>query len=263
MMVTLSSGAIISGPSKMCVHFLSFGFSDLSEHTFLHHVTHEGDVMVDIGAGIGSYCLPMAMLGAKVHAFEPASHARQTLRDNVSANGLQERVIIYDVAVGSAPGRATITREYASGNRITEDDVPGVTETDSVEVTTLDEWAIGKDLENLRLIKIDAEGMDEQVILGAQHVLGCFQPTLIVEYLNGTHSLERLLRSSGYSSYTYDLRSHRLVPFHAPSGSGNIIACTAVQHQAINTRLASRSAPRLERPLVQWAPSASVGAHGE
>jgi len=238
----------------MCVKFLNFGYSELSEQTFIHHVTQEGDVMLDVGAYVGAYCLPMAVLGAEVHAFEPARYSRQILMDNVHANGLQEQITIYDMAVGSASSRAALTTGYASGNRIAED-VSGLTETDLVEVTTLDEWASGKNLENLFLIKIDAEGMDEQVILGAQHVLRSFQPALIVEYSNGTQSLERLLQARGYNSYTYDLRSHCLVHFHAPSGWGNIIACTAAQHQAIHARLASRSAPKLRRPLLQWAPS--------
>ena len=68
------------------------------------------DVVVDIGANIGSTSIVMARArGCRVLAIEPARANFELLRDNVELNELQERVMLVHAAV--MPSRGTVMVE--------------------------------------------------------------------------------------------------------------------------------------------------------
>lgn len=57
----------------------------------------KGHIVIDVGAAIGDTALYFYGLGAeKVYAFDPDKPRAQLLRENVSLNGLKDRIIVYE-----------------------------------------------------------------------------------------------------------------------------------------------------------------------
>ncbi len=66
---------------------------------------HKGDIVVDVGANIGSFSIYAALAGAsKVYAFEPSLEAFEALSKNVCANHLEGQVIPINKAVTGHSG---------------------------------------------------------------------------------------------------------------------------------------------------------------
>ena len=119
-----------------------------------------------MGANIGSYTvLASGVCRARTIAIEPDPNTMQSLRRNVEANGLNNAVVLEEVALGSEPGRVKFTIGKDTMNHV-------ATESDSntrvVEVRSLDAVLDGL---NPILIKMDVEGYETQVIAGASATL--------------------------------------------------------------------------------------------
>lgn len=78
-------------------------------------MTHNGvlsatrDVVVDVGANIGSTCIPLARAtGCRALAIEPVGQSFRRLTINVAQNGLAERIRVARAAVRRASGRVTM-----------------------------------------------------------------------------------------------------------------------------------------------------------
>ncbi len=124
-------------------------------------------VMVDIGAHIGTYSLPLRC--ARIIAFEPAPDTFSILERNTSNSksvfdlrkkGLAERS-------GSA---SVIQRNYHNAGAQTL--VPG----GDIDVVTLD-----SEVQQADFIKIDVEGMEEGVLLGGIELIERCKPTVQFE----------------------------------------------------------------------------------
>ena len=73
------------------------------------------DVVVDVGAHIGSTCIPIARAtGCRVLAIEPVAASFRRLTANVAQNGLAERIRLARAAVRRQSGRATMCLVPAS-----------------------------------------------------------------------------------------------------------------------------------------------------
>jgi FkbM family methyltransferase len=162
--------------------------------SFLASVLRPGDTVVDVGADIGYFSLLAArMVGptGRVFAFEPEPATYRRLRDHLVHNGLRE-VQSFNVALGSTPGDGHLvyaadddgseaTREVARqqpriGLRERGRRLP-------VEVVVLDHVLAGLPPgQGPRLIRIDVEGMEYEVLKGAlRTILGHGVPYIICE----------------------------------------------------------------------------------
>jgi len=174
-------------------------------------------VVLDVGAHAGQYAKLFARLarGGKVYAIEPQSYARRILSAAIRLNRLRN-VEILPLAVGSAPGTATLTIPIkASGSygfglaHLGPHRRAGSVETETVEVTTLDALVARLDLVRLDFIKADIEGWEQAMVEGGRSTLARFKPALLIE-LNEEHlnraggsvvALWRLLGALGYRAY--------------------------------------------------------------
>jgi FkbM family methyltransferase len=150
-----------------------------------------GGVFFDVGANVGFFTLIGARAvgrGGRVLAFEPNPAAREVLRNNLAANALVDRVSIFPWALGSEPGRATLTTKYVLTAHLTSDgDL-------AVEVRALDDL----DLPAPDLVKIDVEGEEESVIDGMRGILEREKPVLIVETHGEPTKVPGMLEAAGY-----------------------------------------------------------------
>jgi FkbM family methyltransferase len=178
----------------------SFGESDV-----FRQLVRPGDVVVDVGANIGAHTLQFAQLvgpTGEVHAFEPQRLVFQALCANMALNSITN-ARCYQLAVGRGPG--TILVPFLDPSTI--NNFGGVSLIDArvgdrTSVTALD--ALG--LKTCRLIKIDVEGMEREVILGAEETIRRTSPYLYVE--NDRQSKEDDLINT-ITGLGYDLYRHK------------------------------------------------------
>jgi FkbM family methyltransferase len=149
---------------------------------------------VDVGANMGHILAAMAEScpeGRHV-AFEPVPTLAQDLRRRFP------RVDVRAQGVADVPGRTSFTvvpgKPSRSGISATLDlTVDAAVQEIEIEVTTLDE-ALPTEF-HPTLIKVDVEGGELEVLLGARRVLGEHRPVLALEHQYGRRSdPERTLR---------------------------------------------------------------------
>jgi FkbM family methyltransferase len=153
-------------------------------------------VAIDVGAHVGLWSFNLAHWFETVEAFEPVPEHRECFVENVVGVGV---VVLRACALGAGPGMATIlTEKGSSGNSMI--DMKGKA---NVEVRTLDSFAF----ENVDLIKIDTEGFELFVLMGAEQTIKAWKPVIVVEQKRdhsakhfGVASLSavKLLESWGY-----------------------------------------------------------------
>jgi FkbM family methyltransferase len=161
-----------------------------------------GDTVVDAGANIGAHTVPFAQsVGATgaVHAFEPQRVVFQTLCANVALNSLTN-VYCRQAALGDSPGTICVPAlDYAKDNNFGGLGLGQYRTGEHVSVETLD----ALQLERCRLIKIDVEGMEVQVLRGARETIARCRPFLYVENDRQEHAREliALLLEQEYRLY--------------------------------------------------------------
>jgi len=63
-----------------------------------------GDLVVDIGAHIGSFTIQAAKMGARVFAYEPEPGNYELLKTNIALNGVEKLVSAYQLAIMTYTG---------------------------------------------------------------------------------------------------------------------------------------------------------------
>lgn len=128
----------------------------------------DGDVVVDCGANIGEFSRAAEKRGAVVHAFEPDAVEYLCLRENIGA-----RSTAYNFALWSHSGVVAFESTNETGDSRVIGPVPASNSVSVVQSLTLDEWSranIGvKD--RIRLLKLEAEGNEFEVLKGARQIL--------------------------------------------------------------------------------------------
>lgn len=130
-------------------------------------------VAVDIGAHVGLWSYWMVRDFETVHAFEPKPEHGECWARNVP---LRTGVHFHGIALGAAAQRVGLLTKniFSSGNTWVRDG-------SDVEMRTLD--SLG--LTDVDLMKIDCEGYEYDVLLGAQETIARCRPVLIVEQKTG------------------------------------------------------------------------------
>lgn len=136
-----------------------------------------GDVVVEAGANIGAHTVPLARLvgpAGRVIAFEPQRPLELVLSANVLINDL-DNVVVERAAVGAAPGTTAVPLVSLSA----EANFGGVSlgEGEPVPLVSIDSLA----LTSLRLLKVDVEGFEREVVEGAARTIRSQRPALYLE----------------------------------------------------------------------------------
>jgi FkbM family methyltransferase len=159
-------------------------YGEYSEHevNFLMQLVKPGAVIVEVGANIGSLTVPLAKAvaprGGFVFAYEPQRTSFQLLCANAMLNGLHN-IIAKHAAVGRQPGQVTYP-EIVEGSTGNFGGI-GVVETEFQTPFTAPMVRLDDERVVPNLLKIDVEGMELDVILGAEKLLTKGRPALYVE----------------------------------------------------------------------------------
>jgi len=137
----------------------------------LSDLVQPGMRVVDVGANMGYYTVKLAQrVGPQghVYAFEPNPDTLPYLRENIAINALHETVTIHECALGADSGTATLG--YAAGGHAQANLVGAGTQqtTHDVSIVRADDTLHGQAVD---VMKIDAEGFERDVLLGAQETI--------------------------------------------------------------------------------------------
>lgn len=192
-----------------------FGLHEFADMAVVLHLLRPGDLMLDIGANVGSYTILAAkVVGARVVAFEPARETLPKLRANVAANGVETLVTVEDCALGDRDGEIAFSIGLDTVNRV---GAPGQSEL--VKLKRLDAAAIGLDPV---MMKIDVEGYEPQLFAGADATLG--KPTLrVIETETVDPSILEQLACHGFERRYYDPFTRCLSKFGVGIDTNNML----------------------------------------
>lgn len=147
---------------------------------------HLGATVVDAGAHLGFHTLALARCvgqSGRVFAFEPAPTAGALLDRTLRRNRLPQ-VKRLALALSDREGTFTLrqTANSAMSHLITANPPPAEDHgAVQVQTTTLDQWASGRALRRLDLLKIDVEGSELALLRGGRQSLEQFRPTIVCE----------------------------------------------------------------------------------
>lgn len=155
----------------------------------LSHFIEKGDVIIDVGAFIGTHARAFSTLtteNGKVYAFEPNSSIYSYLEENASISP-PLNIETFPFALGITDARMNVIDSTDSNQGASYLDVADNIDCQAIaEVKQLDSLNLGQ----VDFIKIDVEGMEFAVLTGAQRTVNLYQPTIFLE----TNSLESSFR---------------------------------------------------------------------
>jgi FkbM family methyltransferase len=143
-------------------------------------------VMIDIGANIGLVTLDWAtrLPGTIIHAYEPYPPTFSNLISNLKANGLLQRVSLHNEAVGRSGG-TMVFRPAALSSLVSAYRQKNSHASEEARVTAVsldDVVARCTEGEAIRLLKIDTEGAEGEILEGASSSTLSRIDQMVVEY---------------------------------------------------------------------------------
>lgn len=179
------------------------------EISFVRSHLHEGMNVIDVGANLGVYTLTAAQCVGKtghVWAIEPGHFACYHLRQSIASNSFQN-ITLFQGALSDHCGEAFLAHGVTDElNKISTEyanDASG----EMVPLTTLDTLQATAQLPKIDFVKLDAEGHEIPIIMGAGNFLDSNKPLFMIEVLDKKVELGaiRVLLDLGYLLF-------RLVP---------------------------------------------------
>ncbi|MEX0643457.1 MAG: FkbM family methyltransferase [Pirellulales bacterium] len=214
---------------------------------WLQKVVKPGDCVIDVGANVGQMTLEAAHLvgsGGKVVAIEPAPGNLKLMRAHVAANGFSDRVEIIEAACAFDNEGDVVLHIYGdrtdcvgSGHTTREHPIATEKSVSNIRVPKVSIDGLCAD-HNLtpRVIKIDVEGAEIEVVRGAISTLRTFRPRVRIGFhpfafadaSEATWELRELLAGCGYETPepvvggSYELREYEAT--YSPDTAIRIVA---------------------------------------
>ncbi len=152
------------------------GFNELIE------ASRDARCVLDVGAHIGLATLPLASViaeGGVVFAFEPSNANQRYLEMHISANQLNNVVVVRSLVGDQALSNVEFfdNRDASGMNSIAN--IGGDVEKKFIEMITLDRFVKDHSLRP-EVIKIDVEGAELKVLKGADKLLRAYNPVIFL-----------------------------------------------------------------------------------
>lgn len=196
-----------------------------------------GDVVLDIGANIGSHTLPLAQLAGekgRVLAFEPTRFAIDKLRVNAALNpDLEPRIEAGQLMLVAQPTDAVESAIYSSWplaetEGLHEQHRGRLMSTEGAKAVTLDEFLAHRGVDRVNFIKIDVDGNEPAVLAGAEETLKRHKPKILMElapylFQENPEELRQMLKTLNQLGYVLsDANTGRAMPRQIDALLGSI-----------------------------------------
>jgi len=197
-------------------------FSD--EKNKIRQYLKNGDVPIDVGANIGLFSLILSDLvgdSGQVFSFEPIPMLHKKLINNINLNKLNNIETIEsgigdkdsEIEIFLNPEQSGLSSAIAkpSGNYIPQ----------KIKLISLDKFFMNRN-EKISFIKIDTEGYEPQVLLGAKELIERHKPVIYIE-LGGDHQKTSVEALKILKEYNYSCEAENIDLTKADAGN-NFIA---------------------------------------
>lgn len=172
--------------SNVVDHFIYFDFKDEAQEN-LFSLVNSHSVIIDIGSNIGATALQLAQRSPHgfVYGFEPDKSNYKRACENISLNKFSN-IHLENFGLGNKDEKLKLfqvnhlnpgmNRILLNGN----DKLPY----EEIEIKTLDSYVKENNIKKIDIIKIDVEGFENQVLLGASETIKKNMPLLFVEVID-------------------------------------------------------------------------------
>jgi FkbM family methyltransferase len=230
-----------------------YGEFSEGEVALFRQLLRPGDLVVEAGANFGAHTGAMAkMVGDQgfIIAFEPQRLVFQAMVANVALNSLTN-VITIQAGLGAYQGSIKVpVLNPAKGHNFGGLSIGSHNAGEEVPVKTIDSL----NLNRCRLIKVDVEGMECEVLEGARNTITRLRPVLYVENDRTEHSrhLIAMIQSFGYKLWWHLPRMFNPDNFRGDTENlfGNIVSvnmlCLPQETQAVVEM------PEIKTPEDDW-----------
>lgn len=210
---------IVEGVRCMCYPDSSYGglivyqrFPEYEEMNYIHNKLKKGDVFIDIGANIGAISLIAASkVGdhGKVYAFEPNKVVLPRLVENVHLNNMDGIIKVLAMAVSNTNSEVTFINEEASEVSHISYSKRSEMTTELVKTVALNKFIKNNKINKVKMIKIDVEGAELNVLKGCMGVFNNIESMLVEintnseKYGNSTQDTLDFISEQGYKTYHF------------------------------------------------------------
>lgn len=137
-------------------------------------------VVLDIGAHIGNHAMVMSQFCKMVYCFEPLPENVATLKQNQTANQIQN-IEIFNVGLSNQNETLTF---YQDGSTFVADLQHHGSKTQTLQCRVGDEVIKEIGIHHIDFIKIDIEGFEPQALYGLRHTIMQSRPIVLMEWNN-------------------------------------------------------------------------------
>jgi len=218
-----------------------------------------GDVILDIGANVGAHTMPLAQLvgnTGKVYSFEPTAYAFAKQRTNIALNPtLISRISAHQMmlmATDTAPLPKSVYSSWPleAAKDLHSEHHGRLMETHGSITGTLDSFVRNTGIKHIDFIKLDVDGNENDVLVGAKSVLKNSKPKIMLElapyvYRSAPHKFDELLDDLWRMGYQIsDMATGRQLPQNSaairmliPEGSGLNVLAAAPAYKSLSQPL--------------------------
>ena len=180
---------------------LKYAKKKTQELNLIKYLISNNQISLDIGANLGLFTFFFSKYSKKVFAFEPNPYPLRYLPNLIDSN-----VELMKIAVSDSNQKMNLlipksSKGWSSNGATLKDiDVKNGIKIE-VEARTIDSF----NFSNVGLIKIDVEGAEKSVLIGAQKTIRENEPNLIIEneivHQNDTYEIFQIIKKMGYNIY--------------------------------------------------------------
>lgn len=194
--------------------------SVLEAQTAYSNIKDQSPIIFDVGANIGTFTSWMAKTYAKgkIYSFEPQRLVFQMICGNMAINNI-DNVYLFNLALGKENKTIELEEPDYFKNEdfgtfsIAKQMIPSKSNyTSIVDVVTLDSFVEKQKINRIDFLKIDAEGMDLDVLVGARKSIIMFKPNILVEHSDNEISiLDELKQELSQYDYKFEVMGNNLL----------------------------------------------------
>lgn len=193
-------------------------FAEIRQAKFMIKQLKQGETYMDVGAHFGFFSLLASRLvgdEGKIFSFEPTRSTFAVLTKNLLK---QKNSFLLSLAVSSTEGEVEFFEfnQFLSENNSAKPDENKVTAKDMqrymVKTISLSKFCANEKI-TPSIIKIDAEGLELEVVSGMKKLLELHSPKIIMEFAREKNenyfSAAEILKSFGYKSFLIDKNGNK------------------------------------------------------
>jgi FkbM family methyltransferase len=161
-------------------------------------------IILDIGANIGLYslCYKIKYSNSKIFSFEPQKNIFNIIKKNIRINNLKN-IHTFNIGISNKItwGKLSIPKKEIH-ERYKKNINHGLFSLQTrnkdfkkCKLNTLDNFFLKRKIKKIDFVKIDVEGHEKQVLLGAINLIKKFSPIIQLEYNNLSKKLSRVKKN--------------------------------------------------------------------